>query len=189
MLTPIDRLIGMSIMSLQTGAPLAITSGAIVDPRKLKIVAFRVSGHQLSHPGSVLYPEDIRELSEIGMIVDSNDSLMPTDGLVRLQEIIDFGFEPIGLAVEDERGHKLGRVESYAIDQDSFLIQQIYTKPSFLRSISSVGLTVHRKQIVSIDNKKIVIKSPTIREKVVEKATNNEFVNPFKSVPSQQPES
>ena len=185
MLMPINRLIDTPIMSLQTGMPLAKVVAVIVDPRKLKIAALRVEGNRLSHDQSVLHPEDIREISDIGLIVDGDDSLMPLDDLVRLKEIIDFNFELMGIRVEDESHHLLGHVKDFALDPNSFYVQQLYTKPSLIKSITSTGLTINRSQIVSINNQRIIVRDPTVpvKEERVELAKN--FINPFRApVPS-----
>ena len=182
MLVPIERLLGMPILSLQTGAELAHADGVIIDPRQLKVVALRVAGSLLDHNDSVLHPEDIREISDLGFIIDSSDKLMSTDGLVRLQQVIDFGFSLNGTRVEDEQGRKVGSVKSYAVDPNSFFVQQLYIKPPLMRSIGLTMLTIHRSQIISITNEKIVVKSPTVQKKV--KSVENDqpaFVNPFRA--------
>lgn len=189
MLVPVERFIGTPILSLQTGAELARTAEPVVDPRRLVIVAFRVTGNKLDTANSVLHPGDIREVSDIGIIIDSSDQLMSTDGLVRLQEILDFHFALNGVKVEDEKGRKLGAVKSYAIDPDSFFVQQIYVKPTLMRSLSTTALTVHRSQIISVTNEKIVVKAPTVKSAVpLEKVMRSSFSNPFRSPAPSQPE-
>ena len=76
MLIAIDNLIGIPVMSLQTGTQLAETTAALVDPRQLTIAAFYVDGPGLEESPSILHPGDIRELSDIGIIVDSTEKLM-----------------------------------------------------------------------------------------------------------------
>jgi hypothetical protein len=170
--------------------PLASTGEPIIDPRKLKIVAFRVRGNRLSHQESVLHPQDIREISEIGIIVDSDRSLMQLEDLVRLKEVIGFNFKLDNIRVENEKGRLLGRVSSYAVDQESFFVQQLYTKPSLLRSIVTTGLTIHRTQISSINNHRIVVKDPTVPAKLESsKAPSPSFVNPFRAPMPTPPES
>lgn len=181
MLHSIDHFIGSSIMSLQTGTLLATVESTIIDPRKLKVVAFRVQGNRLSHQESVLHPEDIREISDIGLIVDGDEALMPLDGLVRLKEVVDFDFSLDGLRVESESGKLLGKVQGYAIDPDSFLVHQLYAKPSLLRSIITTGLTIHRNQIVSINNQRIVVKDPTVLAEQPEAERTRNFINPFRN--------
>lgn len=183
MLISIDNLIGIPVMSLQTGSQLAETAAAIVDPRQLSIAAFYVEGAGLEETPSILHPSDIRELSDIGIIVDSAEKLMSLDGLVRLQEIIEFDFELIGLKVIDEHKRKLGKVSSYSVDTVSYSIMQIYTEQSLIRSLSSMGKTIHREQIISVTNEVMVVQSPTVREGVAKAAhgAGSAFVNPFRS--------
>lgn len=189
MLIPIDRLIGLPIMSLQTGTELARTTGVIIDPRQMKLAAFYVDGHLLEAHPSVLHPSDIREFSDIGLIVDNSERLMSMDGLVRLQEIIDFGFELKGTKVIDEQGRKLGKVADFALEPGDFTVQQLYTHQSILRSLGTMSNVIHRSQIVSVRNDQIVVKSPTVRDEA-KGATASQparpFVNPFRG---SQPES
>lgn len=188
MLLPIKRLLDTPIMSLQTGMPLAKTLSVIIDPRKLQIVALRVQGNRLSHTESVLHTEDVREISDIGLIVDGDDSLMPLDDLVRLKEIIGFNFELLGIRVEDEKGRMLGKVGDFAIDPESFFVQQLYTKPSILKSIVSTGLTINRTQIASINNQRIVVKDPTVPAKEERIELAQSFINPFRNPMPSPPE-
>lgn len=184
----IDNVIDVPVMSLQTGTRLAETTGVIVDPRQLTVVALYVNGPMVTEKPSVLYPSDIREISDIGFIIDSEAKLMPLDGLVRLQEVIDFGFKLEGVKVVDEDGKKHGKVSSYAIDPDSFTIQQIYTSESMLRSFSSVGKIIHRSQVVAVHNDELVIKSTKTKVQAQETLNSTaNFVNPFRNVG--QPES
>ncbi len=182
MLLPSEHLIGTPVMSLQTGLELARTSGVIIDPRQLVVVAFTLRGPRLDNPNAVLHPDDIREIGTLGFIVNDSDALMDTNDLVRLKEIIEFHFGLVGLKVVDENHRKLGKVSSYTIDPETFSIQQLYTKQTGLRSLNTVGAIVHRSQIISITNEQIVVSSPTIREGVAEKAEEvaSAFVNPFR---------
>ena len=187
MLLPINRLIGTPIMSLQTGTELARTKKPIIDPRKMIIVAFYVEGATVETTPSVLHVSDIRELSDIGLIIDDSDKLMGIEGLVRLQEIIDFEFELAGIKVVDEQDNKLGKVADFAIEPETYTIQQIYTEQSILKSLSNVSNVIHRSQIISVTNELIIVKSPTIpAEHRGENAMTRAFVNPFR--PKQQHE-
>lgn len=170
-------------MSLQTGTQLAETTAAVVDPRQLSIAAFYVEGSGLEQSPSILHPSDIRELSDIGIIVDNTEKLMSLDGLVRLQEIIDFEFDLIGLKVIDEHRRKLGKVASYSVETLNYSIMQIYTSQSLIRSLSTMGNTIHREQIISVTNDVMVVQSPTVRDEVAKAAKDarSAFINPFRS--------
>lgn len=182
MLILIENLLNIPVMSLQTGTQLAETTGAILDPRQLTIAAFYVDGSGLEQSPSILHPVDIRELSDVGMIVDDTTKLMSSDGLVRLQEIISFGFELTGLKVVDEQGRKLGKVASFGVETGSYMVMQVYTEQSLMRSLSTMSSTIHRSQIVSVNNSVMVVQLPTVREEVAKVAQDagNAFVNPFR---------
>lgn len=169
-------------MSLQTGTQLAQTVQAIVDPRQLAVVAFYVDGPGLEQSPSILHVNDIREISDIGLIIDDTTKLMSLDGLVRLKEIIDFGFELTGLKVVDEHKRKLGKVSGYSIETVDFTVIQIYTEQSLLRSLSTMSNTIHRSQIVSVNNSIMVVQSPTVREGVTQaaKGAGQVLTNPFR---------
>lgn len=187
MLLPIERLLNAPIMSLQTGAELARISEPIIDPRSMAIVAFYVRGNLVEQSPSVLHVSDIRELSDIGVIIDDSDKLMSTEGLVRLQEIIHFGFVLPGIKVADDRGQKLGRVNDYVVDPETYHIVQIYTEQSILRSLSNASNIIHRSQIVSVTNQLIVVKSSTIpMERSTAETVAEAFVNPFRTAPQRE---
>src|SRR5688572_1495139 len=114
-----DRLQAMPVMSLQTGAKIAETDQFIIDPRQLKVVAFYCKGPRLDVNPAILTVSDIREISSIGVIVDSADVLVGPEDLVRMQDVLGFKFELDGKGVIDESGHKLGQVINYTLDSDS----------------------------------------------------------------------
>jgi sporulation protein YlmC with PRC-barrel domain len=185
MLLTIQNMLGSPVMSLQTGQPLARLGVPIINPHNLKIVAFYVSGPMVDFTPAVLFSEDIREFGEMGAIVDSSDNILSPEGMVRLGEVISYGFMIDGIHVVDEQNHKLGRVENYTLDPNDFMIQQLYLKPTLMKSLSVAHLTVSRKQIVAIDNDKITVKIPTAREKTKEAVKSSSpnsvpFENPFR---------
>ena len=172
-------------MSIQTGKRLATLGEPIVDPNDLSIVAFYVNGPLLDYNPAVLFTSDIREVGSLGAIVDSSENLMSPNGLVRLEEVINYGFRLFGIKVIDDHKHKLGTVESYGFNPDTSSIEQLYLKPNLGKRFLTASLTINRNQIIEIDNQKIVVKSPDI--KVVEKVKKvvNEngipFENPFRN--------
>lgn len=183
-----DKLVNVPVMSLQTGMELAKTHQTIIDPRTLTILAMYVEGNNIESTPAVLHASDIREVSDIGYIVNDSSALMSTDGLIRLQEIIDFQFMLIGTPVRDKHGNKLGKVEDFAYDPQSFSIMQLYTHQSLLKSLSTTSNIIHRHQIVSVTNELIVVDIASIKDRIVENAHNaRSMVNPFRGT-STQPE-
>lgn len=181
MLVLSERLVKAPIMSLQTGEQLAVTKEPIIDPRRLQIVAFYCEGSGLSKNQSVLHTADIREYSELGLIVNNNEDIMPLDDLVRLKEVLEFSFKLLDTKVIDTVQNKLGKVSNFAIDPRNFYIQKLYIRPPLLQSLNEAELVIDRTQIVEVNSEVIVVKAPTVEEKKkVTIPVPTEFTNPFR---------
>lgn len=177
-------------MSLQVGSKVAETTRPIIDPRTLTIVAYEVDGDLLDQHPSFIRIADIRELSDLGMIIDTSDELVGENDVIKLKELLDLGFALPGKRVVDTRGKKLGKVEDYTIDTDSFVIQQLSVKSGFINSLASTGNIVHRSQIVEINDTTITVKSG--EKKLTSLGTTGNihqtYTNPFRKQPETQPE-
>lgn len=152
-----SRLINAPIMGLQTGGELARVRDAIIDPRTLEIVAYEVIGPLLDLHPSLLRIDDVREFSDIGLIIDSSDEFVLPDDIIKLGEIYKLHFVPIGMRVVDEKRHKLGKVTGYTIDTNDFVIQQLTVRRPWLQSLNDTELLIHRTQITAINDDEIVV--------------------------------
>ena len=177
-----SRLAHTPIMSLQTGGRLAHTEKAIIDPANLKILAYEVVGPLLTETPAFIRTADIREYGRLGMIIDSTDELIGLSDVIHIKKIHDLNFSLIGMQVIDDHRHKLGKVDDYTLDTDSYVIQQLNVRRGFLKSLNDTGLLINRSQIVEINNSTIVVKSPTKKSaEPVMQAMRGEFVNPFRA--------
>lgn len=183
-----SRLIHAPVLSLQTGTELARTSHAIIDPRNLTIVAYELEGPLLSQTPSFLRIPDVRELSDIGMIVDSSDEFVGLDDVIKLQQIYDYHFQLIGLHVIDDKRHKLGKVTDYTLEAGNFIIEQLNIKRPLLQSLNDSELLVHRSQIVEVTDTEIIVRAADDRPEPVKQAIRNSYANPFRNGHSPQPE-
>lgn len=176
-----SRLIGIPIIGLQTGARLAVTKTPVIDPSNLKITAYEVEGPLLAERPSFIRIADVRELSNIGMIIDSNDEFIGANDVIAIKKIYDLGFRLLGLTVMDELKHRLGKVVNYSIDTDSFVIQQLSIRPSVIKSFTNTELLIHRSQIIEINNHVIVVRTTAKKLNPVEKPNQLSYINPFRS--------
>lgn len=177
-----SRLTNIPIMGLQTGSRLAVTKTPVIDPSNLKILAYQVEGVLLSEHPSFIRINDVRELSDIGMIIDSNDEFVGVDDVIKIKEAYELKFNPINMLVIDESKRKLGKVYNYSLDTDNFVIQQLNVKPSILKSLSDSELLIHRSQIVEINNQEIIVKTTAEKLKPITKRANQmSYINPFRS--------
>lgn len=180
-----SRLNGTPIMGLQTGAQLAATKAAIIDPSDLRIVAYEVEGPLLSERPSFIRIADVRELSDVGMIIDSNDEFIGIDDVIAIEKVRKLGFKLIGLNVIDESKRKLGKVSDYSLETGSFIIQQLNVKPGALKSLSETELLIHRSQIIEISDSYVVVRTTAKKLEPIAKAQHLSYMNPFRSTAPQ----
>lgn len=176
-----SKLIGTSIMGIQTGTKLAITKIPIVDPANLKIIAYEIDGPLLAERPAYLLIADVRELSSIGMIIDSSDEFVGIDDVIALKKVAEMNFRLVGLHVVDDTKKKLGKVTDYIVDTNSFVIQQLRVQQKILKSITNTELLIHRSQIIEINNTTIIVRSAIKKVESQEKVDKLVYVNPFRA--------
>lgn len=183
-----SRLIDMPVMGLQTGSELARTQREIINPHTLEVVAYELTGPLLDTHPSLLRVADVREFSDIGMIVDSSDEFVSPSDIIKLNEIYELHFTLADKPVIDLKRHKLGKVIGYTIETSGFVIQQLNIKRPFLKSLSDTELLIHRSQIKEITDSHIVIESELKTPAPVLKAVRDTYSNPFRKTSGPQPE-
>lgn len=182
-----SRIINAPVMGLQTGSELARTSRAVIDPNTLEIVAYELTGPRLTSQPSLLRIADVREFSDIGLIVDSSDEFVSPEDIIKLGEIYRLQFNPIGMSVIDKKHHKLGKVDGYTIETTGFVVQQLSVKRPLFKSLNDTHLLIHRTQITEINNSAIVVNSER-KPQPVTRAVRGTYHNPFRKTSSAQPE-
>lgn len=189
MLLRTSQLVNVPVMSLQTGKEVATSARVLLDPADLKITAFELSGESLDEHPSFLRIQDIRELSDIGFIVDSSEEFVGLDDVISLKELFELQFELVGMAVIDTQKQKLGKVEDSIFNTNTFLIEQLRVRRPFLKSLGDAELLISSSQIVEINDASIIVQAPTIASthRGQTPATKKEFKNPFRTpAPSPQ---
>jgi uncharacterized protein YrrD len=176
-----------AVMSLQTGAEIAHAKRPIIDPKNLAIIAYEVDGPLLDSKPSLLRIADVRELSDLGMIVDSSDEFISPEDVIKIKEVYDFHFNLVGMSVTDEKRTKLGKVVDFTIDTGGFIVQQLTVRRPLIRSLNDTELVIHRSQIIEINDEAIVVHS---QAKVPEPKAHEvvgSYINPFrKSEPANE---
>jgi uncharacterized protein YrrD len=175
-----SRLLDAPVMGLQTGGELARTKQPVIDPRTLEIVAYEIEGLLLDQHPSLLRIADVREFSDIGIIVDSSDEFVSPDDIIKLGDIYRLHFDIMGMPVLDKKKRKLGKVNGYTIDTVGFVIQQISVKRPFLKSLGDTELLIHRSQIAEINDHAIIIHSQAKRPEPVMRSVRGSYENPFR---------
>lgn len=180
-----SRLLSTPVMGLQTGTQLATTKSPIIDPSNLKIVAYELEGSLLTEHPSLLRIADVRELGDVGMIVDSSDEFIGVDDVIAIKKLCDLKFALIGLTVIDETKHKLGKVEDYSVDTDSFIIQQLTVKRGVIKSLAETSLLIHRSQILEINDRYVIVRTTAKKLEHMAEPKPLTYLNPFRSTSPQ----
>lgn len=175
-----SKLKNVSVMSLQTGAAIAQTTSPIIDPGTLDILAYHLSGKGLVEKDTLLLTRDIREVGNMGFIVDSVDELVLQSDMIKLTEIIKLNFKLIDMDVIDDQKTKLGKIYDFSLDPMDFKIHQLYVKRPLMKSLQTSHLIINRTQIIEINNNNIVVNSASLDEKAQPAAITEGFTNPFR---------
>lgn len=172
------------VLSLHVGRPIAETLEPIIDPNDLKIVGFKVGGGVVGgEVGDILRTESVREFSDIGMIVDSEDVFVSRSDVVKLDEIMSLEFKLTGLKCVTKKGTKLGKIVDYTVEPTTFEIMQIVVQRPTFKAFIDPELIISRNEIVEVDDFKVVVKDE--EDKIRKRATKEDFVpnfvNPFRT--------
>lgn len=179
-----SRLKKYPVLSLHVGGKTAEAVEPIIDPRKMQIVGFYVDGPLVNKAenGDILETKIIREFADIGMIIDSLDDLTSEGEVVKLDEVLEIGFQLEGKKVVTKKKSKLGKVIDYTVDPESFLIMQLIVQRPPVKAFLDPELVVSRKEIVEITDDKIIVKDEEakIKKKAAKEDFVPNFVNPFR---------
>ncbi len=162
MLRFIKEYVDVPIMSLRGGRRISSTLEPVINGNKLRIEGLYCED-RASGVDKILLTEDVREFSDVGIIVDSEESLMDPSDLVRLEEVLEMNFSVIGKRLVTQSGKKLGHVEDYAIDDTTFKIEKIYARPTALKTFSINDYIINRRQIASVNHDEIVVKDAVVK--------------------------
>lgn len=181
MLVANSKLLGLSVLSVQTGAPVGFIADSIVDPNTLQIIAFSLSSG-LVREAKYLDTRSIREYSSLGLIIDNIDELVAPDDVVKLSQILALNFNLLNLKVETKKSSKLGHVLDFTVSPDNYSISQIIVKRPFIKSFNDPTLVISRQEIVEITDYKIIVKDEekTLKSRATKEDFVPNFVNPFR---------
>lgn len=169
------------VISVQDASRIATLKEPIIDPDSLKILAFRII--PTSPEASLLDTKSIREYSRLGVIIDSADEFIGEEDVIRIRDVLSLHFHLIGLRVETKKHTNLGRIVSFTVTDNDFMIQQIIVKRPMIKSLIDPELTIPRGEIIEVTDTKIIVKDEekTIRERSTKEDFVPNFVNPFRT--------
>ncbi len=155
-----ETLIGAAVLSLRTGGRAGTTTGLIINPNNLRVAGWYVDD-RFSSDRLVLLANDVRDITAKGIIINDHEVLSQPEELIRLKEILEIGYDPLGKKVVSESGKKYGKVSDYSVETNSMIVKKIYASRSILKDFSGGNLSIDRNQIIEITKTKIIIADPS----------------------------
>ena len=156
-----QSLLNRSIVSLRTGGRVGRVLAMVINPTNLKIEGFYCQNEADHKKTSILLSQDIRDIIDMGIVVDDHDALTDPSELVRLKHLLDLQFTVIGKPVYTESRARLGKVNDIAVDVESMLIQKLYVGQSVFKSFTGGTLNIDRSQIVGVTDTRITVQDLT----------------------------
>lgn len=157
------------ILSLRSGGPVGQASCPLIDPDYLKIEGWYATSLGDKNP-MILPVMEVRDIISKGIVVNDHTSLTHVEDLVRQKRIIELSFELIGKSVKTDDKKRLGKVQDYAVDDESMFIKKIYVNQSIFKNLTAQQLVIDRDQIIEITNKEIIVKNSREKAPVGETA-------------------
>jgi uncharacterized protein YrrD len=150
------NLVGLPVISLQTGETVATVMSPVIRPEQLRLMAFTLNAGR--NPRTLLVMSGVRQIALDCVIIDNDDELAEPDDIVRLTDLLKSGYTPIGKAVVTESGERLGSVEDYTLNLETELVQKLYIKPPLLKIWYSSHLIIDRSQIIDVQPQRFVVR-------------------------------
>lgn len=124
----------------------------VIDADKLAIIGFLVKKNLLARPLFVSAEETV-DLEKSGLLIQSEDSLVPPSEIVRAARILSHKVDLIGLPVLTKDNRYLGRVYDFSFEIPTYRIASFYLIKFFRRRI------IGRSKIIKITPKALVVES------------------------------
>lgn len=144
------------------GSQIAVATEPIINPHNLKILGWWCREPNVTQP-VVLLTDDVRDINDQGLAVNSEEALTAPEDLVRHKEILAIKFHLLGLPAKTKRT-KLGKITDYSYN-DGMFIQKLYITPPMVKVFSTHGTRIiDRAQIAEVTDKYILVSDTEITE-------------------------
>lgn len=170
MLIELKSLYDMPIGALSESKAVGTVLSPIIDPQEKKMVALMVETGQFFSRARFVSIEDVVDIDKNGVVVNSEDSLVNQEEIVKLAKLIKAKFSLLNLRVITREGKRIGFLHDALIDSLTGDILRIYVNHFASRRI------FERSQIISINQKNVIVKKDLqdIKESAVESSAIGE---------------
>lgn len=154
MLIHARKIIGLPIIESVSGLKIDTVENIIVDPEGGKILAFLMAKSFFWEKNQIVHFKDMIEIFSDGVLVKSRDSIVESEEVFQINDILKKKIFLIGSLVLTQNGQKIGILDDFLFDT---LFQKILTL-TVRKRFSSEKRIIGAERILSILRKKIVIR-------------------------------
>ncbi|MFA6296858.1 MAG: PRC-barrel domain-containing protein [Patescibacteria group bacterium] len=158
-----NETIGATILVVSSNKEIGKINEFIINFETGKLLGFQLSEGLLKEQ-RILRIEDVKEIRDGNVFVDSEMSVKPLNNFGLFEELLKKEIKIKDNNVVTESGEELGKVVDFEMDDISYRLEKMYVKTGFLRKLFKGQLIISFDKIVSISKKAIVVKDDLVRE-------------------------
>lgn len=156
-----QQFINTPILSIHAGHIIGHISNPIINPHNLSIIGFYCQSLR-GNGQLILLPQNIREATKEGFVINHEEDLAEPDELIRLKDVLALAYELKGKAVVTESKKKLGKVSDYVIDDVGWKVVKIHVARPAWKAVFESALIIDRAQIQSVTKRAVVVKDASV---------------------------
>jgi sporulation protein YlmC with PRC-barrel domain len=157
-----SKLIGLPILSLQNAEAITQVKGLVMEIKSLEVIALTCEPRPQLAKQPVLLMRDVRQVAIDCLLVNAAEDLVEAEDIVRLAPLLERDFQPQGLRVVTDMKRRVGRVEDYTINLQTYHLQKLYVRRSVLHSWMGASLIIDRAQIIEVSEREIIVRDASI---------------------------
>jgi sporulation protein YlmC with PRC-barrel domain len=134
----------------------------VMEIKTLEVIAFICEPHPRLGKRPVLLLRDVRQVAIDCILVNTADDLVEAGDIVRLAPLLERDFDPRRLRVVTDLKRKVGMVEDYTINLQTYHLQKLYVRRSLLHSWMGASLIIDRSQILEVSEREFTVRDATV---------------------------
>ena len=158
-----SKLIGLPILSLQNAETVTRVTDLVMAIESLEVIAFICEPNPRIGKHPVLLLRDVRQIAIDCLLVNTAEDLVEAEDIVRLAPLLERDFDPRGLRVVTDTKRRVGSVEDYTINLETYHLQKIYVRQSLLHSWMGASLIIDRSQIIEVSAREFIVRDATVK--------------------------
>jgi uncharacterized protein YrrD len=156
MLLELSKTKNLPVGALNEQKAVGLVEMPVVFADDAKVIGFLVKMKGVFQGKKVVSFSDVVDLDTKGLVINSADSLLAVDEILRIKDILKSGFKLVGLPARTKNKKYIGRISDVVIETTSGDIIRLYVQSLFDQRIferSMIHDITSKEVILTFDNK------------------------------------